>query len=64
MAQEAAIAQLPLRRRICSECENSAIGPYGVHCLLFNEDIHNERVAEECEAWEPLPQPTVRASRK
>lgn len=51
MAQEE-VTRLPLRR-ICSECDHSAIGPYGVHCLEFREDIWNEEVAQECPQYTP-----------
>jgi hypothetical protein len=39
--------------RICSNCVHAALGPFGVHCILFGEDIWRETVAEECGEWEP-----------
>lgn len=40
--------------RICSNCINASLGPYGVHCVLFHEDIWAEKkIAEQCGEWEP-----------
>lgn len=39
--------------RVCSNCVHATIGPFGVHCTLFGDDIHRETIALECEAWEP-----------
>ena len=42
-----------VKDRVCSNCDHATIGPYGVHCTIFHEDIHVETVAENCEMWEP-----------
>ena len=40
-------------RPLCSDCKNAFLGISGVFCRVFNEDIHNEYVAEECPEWNP-----------
>ena len=42
-------------RKFCSECEFALFGSGGVYCREINEDIWNERVAEECESFDPVP---------
>lgn len=42
--------------KICSRCINAALDSGGVYCKMFHEDIYNERVAEDCGAFE-LEQP-------
>lgn len=42
-----------VKDRICSNCDHGTLGRYGVHCTLFHEDIDNEKVAEDCEMYEP-----------
>jgi hypothetical protein len=41
--------------RVCSDCEHALFGPGGVYCRLYNEDIWQEKVAEECADFDPLP---------
>ena len=53
MADRATV--IPIRRgveRICGNCEHGYLGPGGVFCRVYEEDIYNERVAEECEDFE------------
>lgn len=40
-------------KRLCFDCENALIGPGGVFCGVYQEHIWNEKVAEECEEYEP-----------
>lgn len=39
-------------QQVCSNCHQALFGPSGVYCRLFQEDIANEAVAEDCEAFE------------
>lgn len=39
----------------CDHCENALFGPGGVFCRVFNEDIWNEKVAQDCEQFDPQP---------
>lgn len=47
------ITHLKLRPKICGDCEQALLGSSGVYCRLYQEDIWDERVAEECENFEP-----------
>lgn len=49
------VVDLPVKPRRCGDCENALFGPGGVYCRAYHEDIWNERIAEECELWEPTP---------
>jgi hypothetical protein len=40
----------------CSECCAGYLGGDGVFCRTFREVIFDERVAAECEAYDPRPQ--------
>lgn len=42
-------------RPTCADCREALFGLGGVYCRLFQEDIHNEHVAVECEEFEPNP---------
>jgi hypothetical protein len=48
-------------RPTCSECSSGYLGDDGVFCRTFNEVIHDEKVAERCEAYDPKPQAPERA---
>lgn len=62
---DAEIVQLPLKRRLCSDCEHGALSNQGVFCMEFNELIWDEAtVASECELFEPIFATTVAVSRK
>lgn len=52
--RHANVVELPTDRRICSSCENGALSTSGVYCLVFKEQIWNEREAENCDAWQPF----------
>lgn len=55
---------LKMPQRLCSNCENAFLGSRGVFCAEFDEHINNERVAEECEAYEPFTNFTLREEKK
>ena len=38
---------------LCSNCDHAALSSYGVYCMLFNENIDFETVAQECEEFDP-----------
>lgn len=41
--------------RVCSDCENAYLGPSGVLCRVYHEEIFDETVAVECPDFDPLP---------
>lgn len=41
--------------RRCSDCEHAYFGSAGVFCREFNEDIWDEKVAEDCAMFEATP---------
>lgn len=44
---------------VCSDCENAYFGSRGIFCAEFNEPIHFEDVAEDCEMFDPILSPDV-----
>ena len=48
----AEIVELPVQQRLCGECVHAALTPMGVHCMVFSEDIWDEKIAEECELFQ------------
>lgn len=42
-------------RKLCSDCEFALFGSGGIFCREFSEDIWDERIAEECESFDPVP---------
>jgi hypothetical protein len=45
------VVRLPLKQRLCADCDHALLGIGGVFCGMYHESIHNERVAEECEEY-------------
>jgi hypothetical protein len=44
---------LPTVERRCDLCDHAAMSSRGVFCTLLGEDIWDEKIAEECELFEP-----------
>lgn len=49
---EARIYAFPVKVKNCGECEHAALSSSGVFCLEYREEIYDETVANECEAYE------------
>lgn len=41
----------PPKIKLCSECEYSTMGAYGVFCGVYREEIWDETVAGECQDY-------------
>lgn len=54
MGEGARIYEFPVltQKRTCAECQHAALHVSGVYCVLFQEAIWNELVAEDCEEFE------------
>jgi hypothetical protein len=48
----AEVVALPLRPRVCSNCEYGYIGSEGVYCIQYQEMIYLESAAADCESFE------------
>lgn len=45
--------ELPeVKPRLCIDCANGALSRWGIYCLLYQEIIEDETLADECELWE------------
>lgn len=44
-----------LNQRLCGECEHHMAGPGGVFCRKYMEDILDEKIAQECPDYDPVP---------
>lgn len=52
----AQIIRLPLKERLCTDCEYAALSTQGVFCMEFSEPIWDERgAAADCEMFDPIP---------
>lgn len=36
---------------VCSACENFMCGPLGMYCGYWREEVNDEKVAQECDAF-------------
>lgn len=39
--------------RLCGNCTHSSFGDEGVFCLFFRDQIYSEKVAQQCEVYDP-----------
>lgn len=39
--------------KLCVDCRNAFLGIRGIYCGEFREEIYDERIAAECEGYEP-----------
>lgn len=46
------VERVPVR---CGDCEHALHGSGGVFCRQYLEDIWDEKIAEECDDFDPVP---------
>lgn len=47
------VITLPVKPLTCLDCENCALVPSGVYCLMFGQQILDEQ-AEDCDGYMPF----------
>jgi hypothetical protein len=38
----------------CEDCEHALFGPSGIYCRVFMQDIWDETIARQCQAFDAL----------
>lgn len=45
---------LDFPKRTCEDCLHAAFSVYGIFCKEFMEDVIDEKIAQECNSYEPI----------